>query len=109
MFKDLRDFIELLDKKGELKYIEEADWNLELGTITELAATKIVGKPALLFDKVIHHPWYIRAFTGPAGIGHRALFPFPWGTGPQAVVQVGHRIVMTPSLVIILGKPVTGP
>ncbi len=56
MFKDLRDFIELLDRKGELKYIEGADWNLELGTITELAATKITGKPALLFDKVKGYP-----------------------------------------------------
>ena len=33
---DLRDFINQLSELGELELIEGADWNLEIGAITEI-------------------------------------------------------------------------
>ena len=50
----LRDFIQTLLKKGELKIVEGADWNLEIGTINEMAA-ELKGS-ALLFDNIKDYP-----------------------------------------------------
>ena len=50
-YKDLREWIELVDQLGELKRVKGADWNLEMGAITELIGRE--GKyppPAILFD-----------------------------------------------------------
>ncbi len=49
MYKDLREFIELVDKLGALRRIEGADPRFEIGGITEIAAGHADG-PALLFD-----------------------------------------------------------
>ena len=52
-YKDLREWIELVDKLGELKKIIGADWNLEMGAITELIGRE--GKyppPAIIFDNI---------------------------------------------------------
>lgn len=54
-FKDLREFLEKCDEIGELKKIDGADWNLEIGAITELMA-EIPNHPALLFDKIPGYP-----------------------------------------------------
>ncbi|OPY76294.1 MAG: hypothetical protein A4E65_03204 [Syntrophorhabdus sp. PtaU1.Bin153] len=37
MFYDLREFIEESEKAGEVKVVEGADWDLEIGTIMHLA------------------------------------------------------------------------
>jgi len=54
MFDDFRSFIESLDGKGELKKIEGADWDLEIGTLTELSAER--EGPAFLFDQIKGYP-----------------------------------------------------
>lgn len=54
MVHDLREFLEKLDKQNELKRIEGADWNLEIGAITEKNAG-LKGE-ALLFDKINDYP-----------------------------------------------------
>lgn len=54
-FKDLRDFVERLEKEGELKkFKEEVDWNLEAGAITRRALE--TGLPAPFFEKVTGYP-----------------------------------------------------
>ncbi|MFC1893774.1 UbiD family decarboxylase [Chloroflexota bacterium] len=50
-FKDLREYIEQVDSSGELRRIEGADWDLEMGAITEVAASS-PACPMLLFDKI---------------------------------------------------------
>jgi hypothetical protein len=37
-YRDLRGYIDAADKLGELRRVEGADWDLELGAITEVAA-----------------------------------------------------------------------
>lgn len=58
---DLRKYIEKLEQINELKLIEQADWNLEIGTITELSAE--LDGPALLFDKIKGYPEGHRILT----------------------------------------------
>ena len=54
MIKDLRDFVEEMDKRGQLKRIDGADRETEIGTITELVAER--NGPALLFDNIKGYP-----------------------------------------------------
>ena len=35
-YEDVRQWLELVESMGELKRIEGADWNLEIGTMAEL-------------------------------------------------------------------------
>lgn len=60
-FKDLRAFLKRLEQEGDLMKVEGVDWDLELGTITELMAEK--HGPALLFDKVKGYPPGFRVAT----------------------------------------------
>ncbi len=56
-YKDLRDWLDIVDSIGQLKTIEGADWNLEMGTLAELVAKESPGEvPAVLFDKVKGYP-----------------------------------------------------
>src|SRR5262249_47461739 len=51
MYKDLREFIELVDKLGALRRIEGADPRFEIGAVTEVAAGPADG-PALRFAPI---------------------------------------------------------
>src|ERR1044072_6708188 len=51
---DLRSFIEGAARIGELKQIDGADWNLEIGCLTELMAEQ--EGPLLLFDNITGYP-----------------------------------------------------
>jgi 4-hydroxy-3-polyprenylbenzoate decarboxylase len=62
MYKDLREFIELVDKLHALRRIEGADPRFEIGAITEVAAG-LPGGPALLFDNIKGYPRGFRIFT----------------------------------------------
>jgi UbiD family decarboxylase len=59
---DLRGWLEEIEKLGELKHVEGADWNLELGAISELNVKKDV-PPALLFDSIKGYPKGFRVLT----------------------------------------------
>ena len=60
-FDSLREFIDACDKLGELKQIDKADWNLEIGALSEMLAEK--KGPALLFDHIKDYPAGYRIFT----------------------------------------------
>jgi len=62
MYKDLREFIGLVDKLGALRRIEGADPRFEIGGITEVAAGQ-PDCPALLFDAIKGHQRGFRVFT----------------------------------------------
>ncbi|MBI2756858.1 MAG: UbiD family decarboxylase [Chloroflexi bacterium] len=47
---DLRAVLSALEEAGELRMVEGADWDVELGAITELMALR--DGPALLFDRI---------------------------------------------------------
>lgn len=54
-FYDLREYIDRVKELGELKIIEGADWNLEIGVISELHAMAS-NSPLLMFDKIKGYP-----------------------------------------------------
>jgi UbiD family decarboxylase len=59
---DLRAWLSAIGKLGELKEVDGADWNLELGAISELNVKKDA-PPALLFDRIKGYPKGFRVLT----------------------------------------------
>jgi UbiD family decarboxylase len=59
---DLRPWLAQVSELGELKDVRGADWNLELGAISELNVKKDV-PPALLFDEIKGYPRGFRVLT----------------------------------------------
>ena len=58
---DLREFISELESDNEVKQLDGADWNLEIGAITELSDER--NGPALLFDNIVGYPSGYRVLT----------------------------------------------
>ena len=54
-YKDLREYIDAVDRLGELRVVNGADWDLEIGAITEVAARAAQPK-VVLFDKIKGYP-----------------------------------------------------
>lgn len=61
-FKDLREFIEVLGKDGDVQQMKGAHWDLEVGALTEIVAGK-KNHPALLFDRIGDYPEGYRILT----------------------------------------------
>lgn len=61
LWKDLREYLARLEKLGELRRIPEADWQEEIGGITELMVER--QGPALLFDDIPGYPRGYRVAT----------------------------------------------
>jgi hypothetical protein len=56
-YRDLREFLSIVDSMGELKTISHVDWDKEMGAITEIVyREKPIDSPALLFDKIPGYP-----------------------------------------------------
>jgi 4-hydroxy-3-polyprenylbenzoate decarboxylase len=55
-FEDLRSFIAACDQLGECQKIDGADWNLEIGALTEVTAELLSEPPLLLFDHIKDYP-----------------------------------------------------
>ena len=73
-YDDVRQWLELVESMGELKRIDGADWDLEIGTMAELIYRERTGTiPALLFDQIKGYPKGFRilfgqqTFLSPAG------------------------------------------
>ncbi len=60
-FRDLREFIDVVQAGGELRLIKGAHWDLEIGCITELMAER--EGPLLLFDSIPGYPEGFRIVT----------------------------------------------
>jgi UbiD family decarboxylase len=71
MYRDLREFIELVDRLNALRRIEGAEARFEIGGITEVAAGRPDG-PALLFDAIAGFPRGFRIFTNAVTSPQRA-------------------------------------
>jgi len=53
-FEDLRQFLDACEEIGELRIVEGADWDLEIGTLAELNFER--NGPCLLFDSIKGYP-----------------------------------------------------
>ena len=63
-YKDLRGYIDAIEEIGELRLVKGADWDLELGAITEVAA-RATNPKVLLFDDIKGYPSGFRVLTNP--------------------------------------------
>ena len=63
-YKDLRGYLDATDKLGELRRCNGADWDLELGAITEVAA-RANNPKVVLFDDIQGYPTGFRVVTNP--------------------------------------------
>ncbi len=65
---DLRDWLQQIEKHGQLKKINGANWDLEMGSIVELVYREGKDpKPALLFDEIPGYPKGFRTLFGMLG------------------------------------------
>lgn len=64
-YKDLRDYINLVHEAGELRVVSGADWDLEIGAITEVVARSANPK-MLFFDDIRGYPKGFRVLTNAA-------------------------------------------
>ena len=71
MYRDLREYIALVDGIGVLRRIDGADPRFEIGGITEVAAGS-PEQPALLFDNIKGFPRGFRVFTNATTSAQRA-------------------------------------
>ena len=76
-YKDLRDWLERVDKMGELRILNGADWNLEIGAIRELVDKRKNG-PALLFDEIKGYPKGYRLLVNSMGAIKRLALTFEY-------------------------------
>lgn len=66
-YQDLRDLLIRIDEMGELERIDGADWNLEIGAVSErVAALKPGRSQAVLFDNIPGYPEGYRILSGAA-------------------------------------------
>jgi UbiD family decarboxylase len=77
---DLRQWLDTVDEVGELRIIRGADWNLEIGTLSE-ANYKQPKPPALLFDEIPGYPKGFRVLTAASGSPRRLGVTLRMGTG----------------------------
>ena len=69
---DLRAFLEQLAELGELRQFDGADWDLEIGTLTAIAADQ--RGPALMFDDIKGYPKGFRVVSNiSAGLKRTAM------------------------------------
>jgi 4-hydroxy-3-polyprenylbenzoate decarboxylase len=72
IYSDLREWLESVDKRGELLHISGANWDLEMGGIAELVHGEAKDpKPAILFDNITGYPKGYRALFGLFGSTYR--------------------------------------
>ena len=71
LYNDLRDLVAELEKQGELKRIQGAHWDLEIGVISELSFER--GGPALLFQEIPGYPREYRLLTNLCSTVKRSL------------------------------------
>jgi 4-hydroxy-3-polyprenylbenzoate decarboxylase len=91
---DLREFLDKVKELGELKVIEGANWDLEIGAITHLMARK-GNSPALLFDKIQGYKPGYRTLALPGASQKRANLI--WGLplelrGPELVRTLKDKL-----------------
>jgi 4-hydroxy-3-polyprenylbenzoate decarboxylase len=63
-YRDVREWIGKVGEMGEIKVVEGADWNLEIGAISVLASKHKENSPALLFDRIKNYPAGYRILVG---------------------------------------------
>ena len=73
--KDLRDWLKAVESYEELQTVKGADWNLEIGCISELNYRRRPN-PAQIFDEIKGYPKGYRILTSSIGSTRRMAITF---------------------------------
>ena len=64
-YEGLRDWLSIIDQRGELTTLEDVDWNLEMGAVVDVLYREHPPyPPALIFDRIKDHKPGYRALFG---------------------------------------------
>src|SRR5947209_10605501 len=64
-YRGLRGWLDQVERMGELRKVDGASWDVEMGAITHMLTEKSRGTaPAILFDNVPGHPRGFRTLYG---------------------------------------------
>ncbi len=91
-YQDLREYVDLLDRSGQLKRIQaEVDWDLELGAITRKVSNQ--GGPALFFENIkgYRDTFCRRLFTN--GLGTRGRVNLALGLAMETPYKETVRVI----------------
>jgi UbiD family decarboxylase len=86
--EDLRDFIAKVKEIDELRVVEGANWDLEIGAVTRLAA-KAANPHALLFDRIKDYPAGYRILANPYSDDRRLALTLGLPLGVSRLELVG--------------------
>jgi len=86
---DLREFLERVERAGELARIPRAHWNLEMGTLAEIVNQHPAGSRAVLFEEIPDYPAGMRVLSGATNSMKRlaVTLGFPAPSHPLDVVR----------------------
>src|ERR1700745_2557123 len=92
-YDGLRSFLAECEKHGEVKVIRNADWNLEIGALTESVSELIKEPPALMFDEIKGYPKGFRVLSIPTASRRRMALALglPVETPKMEIVKYAAR------------------
>ena len=92
-YDGLRSFLADCEELGEVKTIKGADWNLEIGALTETASELIDEPPALLFDEIKGYPkgWRVLSIPTASRVRMSLALGLPPDTPRMEIVRDAAR------------------
>src|ERR1035437_9828256 len=92
-YDGLRSFLRKCEDYGEVQVIKNADWNLEIGALTESVSELIKEPPALMFDEIKGYPKGYRVLSIPTASRRRMALALglPVDTPKMEIVKYAAR------------------
>jgi UbiD family decarboxylase len=88
-YRDLRDWLEAVDKMGELKRVSGAHWDCEIGGLAAMQERRL-GQEALIFDEVPDHDANLRVLTNTMMSNRRIAYTFGADVESSGIDLVRH-------------------
>lgn len=88
-YRDLREWLDGVERLGELRHVKGAHWDCEIGGLAALQERRL-GQQALLFDQVPDHQPGYRVLTNTMMSNRRIAYTFGADTESSGVDLVNH-------------------
>jgi 4-hydroxy-3-polyprenylbenzoate decarboxylase len=101
LYDGLRSFLKQCEDYGEVEVVRGADWNLEIGALTESVSELIKEPPALMFDDIKGYPNGYRVLSIPTASRRRMALALglPVDTPKMEIVKyAGRRLKNSPPI-----------
>jgi len=91
LWQDLRQYLHKLESLGDLKRVDGANWEEDIGGITELMTER--GGPALLFDKIQGYPPGYRVASNLFTTPKRTAIAFGMDPSLEGLAERWHEVI----------------